>query len=346
MKPTSTILVACAAWLLLCVAACRQHDKPRSSTVAVDTQVVDNQPDTVADTVFFHYADSTGKVTKLSFGGDGSVHLTSGKLDKFFHRHPTTGVEYRFVQRGSGTVFPQPGDVLVLDMTYKTETDSLLFVSADVDKDFKMRLTPPTHPASIQHALMMLRTGDSASFRIDAIDFFTKTQERLAVPNFINKGDKLIFNVRLRQIIPADVYAQQNSDDYKRRINSENNLIERYVLDYDFPLYKSTSGLRLFTIQKGTGTKIKSGDKVTLNYTVGFIDGGIFDSTLERNEPFSFVVGQKQVIDGLDEAVSLMNVGDHCLSIIPFYLAYGSEKHGVIPPYSTLVFETEILYAH
>ncbi|MDD3860339.1 MAG: FKBP-type peptidyl-prolyl cis-trans isomerase, partial [Bacteroidales bacterium] len=132
---------------------------------------------------------------------------------------------------------------------------------------------------------------------------------------------------------------------YAFYINQENSLIDRYILDFDYQCLTKESGLRMMIIKKGSGKKALKGNAVTIHYTAGFIDGSVFDSTIERNQPFRFILGNEEVIEGLDEGVSNMNVGDHCIFIIPFRLAYGDEKSGVIPPYSTLVFEVELIDA-
>jgi FKBP-type peptidyl-prolyl cis-trans isomerase len=94
---------------------------------------------------------------------------------------------------------------------------------------------------------------------------------------------------------------------------------------------------------KGTGIKATAGRKVTIHYTGKFIDGQIFDSSYERNKPFTFTLGALEVIPGLEEGVSLMQVGGKARLIIPSFLAYGEKQIGPIPPFSTLIFEIELL---
>ena len=155
----------------------------------------------------------------------------------------------------------------------------------------------------------------------------------------------MTFNIKMQRIVEDSDYVKQNAELYAFYINQENSLIERYLLNFNYPVTKKESGLRILTVKKGTGRSVSKNMVVTIDYTAGFVDGGVFDSTIEREQPFRFVLGNQEVIDGLEEGVLNMTVGDHCIFVIPFRLAYGEQKQSVIAPYSTLVFEVKLLDA-
>lgn len=97
-------------------------------------------------------------------------------------------------------------------------------------------------------------------------------------------------------------------------------------------------------LKTGTGTQAKAGQTVEVHYTGWLTDGTKFDSSVDRNDPFSFVLGTGQVIRGWDQGVATMRVGDKVRLTIPPELAYGSQGFpGAIPPNSTLIFEVELL---
>lgn len=104
------------------------------------------------------------------------------------------------------------------------------------------------------------------------------------------------------------------------------------------------SGLEYRDIKVGTGATPNSRQLVSVHYTGTLTNGKKFDSSRDRNEPFTFPVGAGRVIKGWDEGVASMQVGGIRELRIPPNLAYGSRGvPGVIPPNSTLVFEVELL---
>lgn len=103
-------------------------------------------------------------------------------------------------------------------------------------------------------------------------------------------------------------------------------------------------GMKVETISSGTGPAPKHGDTVTVHYTGWLTDGTKFDSSVDRAEPFSFVLGTGQVIQGWDQGVAGMRVGDKARLTISPDLAYGAQGYpGAIPPNATLIFEVELL---
>ncbi len=106
----------------------------------------------------------------------------------------------------------------------------------------------------------------------------------------------------------------------------------------------SNAELTLETLKAGNGPAPKKGDMVTVHYTGWLTDGSKFDSSVDRDEPFSFVLGAKQVIGGWDMGVARMKIGDKVKLTIPPHLGYGARGYpGAIPPNATLVFDVELL---
>ena len=106
----------------------------------------------------------------------------------------------------------------------------------------------------------------------------------------------------------------------------------------------TSSGLKYEDLQPGTGTEAKAGDTVQVHYTGWLTDGTQFDSSHDRNSPFTFKLGAGRVIKGWDEGVAGMRVGGKRKLTIPPDLGYGARgAGGVIPPNAELIFEVELL---
>ena len=105
----------------------------------------------------------------------------------------------------------------------------------------------------------------------------------------------------------------------------------------------TSDGLKYIVLRKGKGVKAENGKQVSVNYAGYLTNGKEFDSSYKRGRPIKFILGKGQVIKGWDEGIALMRVGDKFRLIIPPQLGYGSRKAGMIPPNSTLIFDTELM---
>ena len=106
----------------------------------------------------------------------------------------------------------------------------------------------------------------------------------------------------------------------------------------------TASGLKYTDVKVGSGASPVKGKQVKVHYTGTLENGKKFDSSVDRNEPFIFVIGVGQVIPGWDEGVMSMKVGGKRKLIIPSKLGYGARgAGGVIPPNATLLFDVELL---
>lgn len=103
------------------------------------------------------------------------------------------------------------------------------------------------------------------------------------------------------------------------------------------------SDLQVEDLVVGEGKEAQMGNKVTVNYRGTLLDGVEFDSSYKREEPFSFILGQGQVIQGWERGILGMKEGGKRKLVIPPSLGYGQQQVGLIPPNSVLVFEVELL---
>ncbi len=256
-----------------------------------------------------------------------------------------SGIEYKIVKTEKDAVAPNIGDYLVVDLDqYWIDglgNDSLLFSSKDIPEDLRIPHMESTSEGSVEEAFALLKKGDSAVFRIDAFSFFTS--RKITPPEFMKEGDKFEFRMILKDVKTEEEMMQERDDFIKTQIEAESKMLNEYIATNNITETPTQSGLYFIEIEEGTGKQAVAGDSVSVHYTGSLLNGNVFDSSVQRGEPIGFNLGVQGVIAGWDEGVAMMKVGGKAKLIIPSLIGYGERDMGVIPPFSTLVFEVELV---
>tara|TARA_S200000501_G_scaffold154709_1_gene145867 strand:+ start:5591 stop:6520 length:930 start_codon:yes stop_codon:yes gene_type:complete len=142
---------------------------------------------------------------------------------------------------------------------------------------------------------------------------------------------------------PVIAFHKFNSEKESRE-KKEKEEFEKKIKKISIGFEKRPSGLLYKIVEKKNTIKAEYGKKVKVHYKGMLLDGTVFDSSFNRNQPIDFSLGVGQVIKGWDEGISLLSVGEKATFIIPSDLAYGkSGAGGVIPPDATLIFDVELI---
>jgi FKBP-type peptidyl-prolyl cis-trans isomerase FkpA len=254
-----------------------------------------------------------------------------------------TGLKFKFIEKKEDGRKPVIGDILILKMIYRTESDSVLFDYHDNDRLPRMQLVKPSHQGGcFEDGLAMLNQGDSIVFFVDAAEFFSKTR-KMPVPEYIKSGEKIRFEIRLAGIQSFSEVQSEHDAVKHSNADDEMKMLDAYLKRANITKSPSNSGLYFVESIAGKGKKAQAGKKLRVHYTGKFIDGQIFDSSVERHEPFEFTLGVGQVIQGWDEGFAQMSEGGKARLIIPSHIAYGDKQRGPIAPFSTLIFEVELI---
>ncbi|MGD1860331.1 MAG: FKBP-type peptidyl-prolyl cis-trans isomerase [Leptolyngbyaceae cyanobacterium] len=156
------------------------------------------------------------------------------------------------------------------------------------------------------------------------------------------KGEAIAANLsETEAAVATETQIAQATDDVEEEPAVET---ETMTADPSENMVTTDSGLQYEEVVEGTGAMPQKGQRVTVHYT-GTLENGLkFDSSRDRNRPFSFTIGVGQVIKGWDEGVATMRVGGQRKLVIPPELGYGARgAGGVIPPNATLLFDVELL---
>lgn len=264
-----------------------------------------------------------------------------------------SGLQYSFVEEGEGDM-PEAGQILLLNMTYTTADDSLLFSTDQQGGPVPVQVDTSSQGGPIQEGFNMLQAGDSVIFKINAEDVFVNTFNT-EVPGFIDPQSDITFTIGVDDVMSQedfrayqmemmrkqqeDMLAQQSE-----QMAIDSTRIEDYLSENNIDAQATESGLRYTIQQEGSGPRPSPGDTVYVHYTGKLLDGEQFDSSYDRGEPLAFPIGQGMVIPGWDEGIALLQEGGEATLYIPSPLAYGPRARGeVIKENSILVFDVELV---
>ncbi|MEO9482581.1 MAG: FKBP-type peptidyl-prolyl cis-trans isomerase [Ekhidna sp.] len=269
------------------------------------------------------------------------------------------GTTVTYLQKGDGE---RPVDSLVsmFRIKYTTEEGEVMM---DAEEPMPLKIDPNNieNQGELLAILTQLNTGDSVDFELVASELFEKTF-RAPLPDSIAPDSKIQFQICYVDQLTEEGYfemvAQKAEEAAAKQIIIDNEIIDNYLSENNIETEKTESGLRYVITQEGSGPKPTQGQRVNVNYTGWILNGAYFDSNnkefaLEnglydaRREPYgpiSFPLGQREVIDGWDEAFALFNEGTKARLYIPSTLGYGSrDRSAILRANSILVFDVELV---
>ena len=267
-----------------------------------------------------------------------------GSGDMKGYKQTENGLYYRFEQQDKNAQQVEEGDVLVGEMTIRLDTTVL---RTNVGRTERLMPAIPMYDGVLHEGIMMMHVGDKATFAIEA-DSMAKFMQPNQMPPMYEKGKgmKFYYEINLQDIVTKDEFAAEQANyeaEMEKARSAEPELIANYVKENNIKAQPNADGLYVIVKKQGKGTKVAVGRQVAIHYTGRLLDGTVFDSSV-GNEPLSYVVGQMGLIRGWEEGVMGQPEGSQLQLIIPSALGYGSQGAGqMIPPYSTLVFDLDIV---
>ncbi len=253
------------------------------------------------------------------------------------------GLQYQIHTDNSGEKI-KIGDVVTLQMVYRTDSDSVLFDTYKMGQPVKLMVSEPTFKGDLMSGLILLCEKDSATFLINADSLFEKTFN-FPRPGFIRAGSYLTFSVKVDKVQSKEQLEAEMKAEAEKQAGLELVNINKYIADNKLTTTKTASGLQYVITKQGGNEKAVAGDTVVVHYTGKLLNGNKFDSSIENGKPIEFPVGQGMVIKGWDEAFTTLTKGTKATIIIPSALGYGPSAvgNGAIPAFSTLVFDVEFV---
>ena len=248
------------------------------------------------------------------------------------------GSKYQVHKEGKGKRVKM-GDMITFDLVIKAPNDSTFENTYKRKQPVVLVAQKGTYKGSFENALMHLTEGDSATVFVNADSLFARVQQPL--PPGVAKGTDMKFIVKIQSIQTREEF--QKAQDAKK--GNEAKMMEDFAKK-NFPnATKTQYGMYRIVVKEGTGEVITAGKTVTVDYTGKLMSGKVFDSSVGKPGPkFQVTVGQGAVIPGWEQALTMMKKGEKSIFFIPSNLAYGEQgAGGVIEPFSSLIFEMEVI---
>ena len=263
------------------------------------------------------------------------------------------GALYKIFTQNTGDKI-KLNDVITFQFIQKTDKDSVLFSTYTAGHPAQTQIQPSQNVADLMEIFPLLTLKDSALVKVPADSIFKGHEEQR--PPFLPKGGSLTFILKIERIQSLnDAIAERNATIEKIKA-AETADMNNYIASHKLILKTTPSGLKYAITKPSLKPKPLKGDTVLVNYVGRVLDDKVFDTSIESvaksagvfqegrpYEPLPVIVGTGGVITGWDEGLLLLHEGSKATFVIPSGLAYGAQGQGDIKPYSTLVFDIEIV---
>lgn len=253
-----------------------------------------------------------------------------------------TGLEYR-IYRNGGKTKPVAGDLIKTILVYTNHKDSVLYDSRISRPENVFELLAPTFKGSLEEGMLMMAIGDSAIFRVSADSIYAKTF-KTPRPKYVKKGSKLTFRIKLLGIKTKESLDQRTpeqieKDNEVRRL-AEPQLIKDFVKLNGITEQPTESGLYFIERQAGSGPAVTKTCKVKIVYHCTTLDGAVIDT---QSNPIEIDMSLGKITKGMEEGLLKMSMGSKATLIIPSALAFGKRKISTVQPYTTLIYDMEVI---
>ena len=258
------------------------------------------------------------------------------------YKQDESGYYYKEHSVNPNAVKPNEGDVVLLAIAMRAGDSTFFENTIPYLIDEKQS---SFYYGDLYYAASRMHVGDSISFLFDADSLLHYYfYDQLAFDVDVIQVDIKLTNIYITKEEIEKQEAEMAAQMESRKVQEEEE-IATYITTNNVKVSPTPSGLYFIETKAGKGKKVEIGNEVSVHYKGSFVDGSVFDSSIDRGEPLTFKLGIDSFIQGFTEGVSMMNVGGKATLLLPSHLAYGDQGNSGIPPYTPLVFEIELVSA-
>ena len=258
------------------------------------------------------------------------------------YKKTQNGLYYKFHSKNTSAPQPQLTDFMKVDMACYLD-DSLYYDWQGSKHEVYTQLRDPIFKGDLQEAYAMMHVGDSASFfvKADSVAALYYEQDPNAVG--LKPVDYFRYEVKLVEVKSEEEFMADLETMKEMMKEASQKALADYIEANNINVTPELSGVYIIPMEKGKGRCPVKGEKVELDFSATLLDGQSVGSTFDSPEKLSFVLGEGNTIQGWEEVVPRMHLGERVKAIIPFDLAYGERAVGSIPAYSNLVYDIKLL---
>ena len=259
-----------------------------------------------------------------------------------------SGLQYKIFAKGGDRKVGE-GDLMTVQLSYSNSKDSILYDSKKQGGGVEMVLNKPSFKGGPEEGMQMMHVGDSIVMRLPADSVFLKTFQT-SIPRYVKKGSSLTFHIVLLDLIEKEkvgsVLAErekkyQESNLARKRDEATN--IDKFIMVNDYKVDPFPSGLYFIIIKDGNGYSPTHENIVKIKYYSTLIDGTNVEGSPEKPLVKEFRIGDTALLKGFEEGLLMTRLGGHYTFVLPSKLAYGDKQQGKLPPYTTLIYDVELI---
>lgn len=258
------------------------------------------------------------------------------------YKQSSNGLYYKFYKKDRSAVHPKKTDFLMVKMACYLN-DTLYYDWSETNGMVHVQLSEPHFKGDLQSAYAMMGVGDSASFYIKAdsiaVHYYNISPDSVG----LKADDFFRYEVKLLDAQTEREFKETIERMKREKMDASKLALKQYVTENKIDVEPLGSGIYIIQMEPGKGDCPEQGDQVEVDFEVSLLNGESVGTTYGTEDKFVFVLGEGTTIDGWEEIMPQMHLGERVKAIIPCEMAYGEHAIPLIPAYSNLIYDIKLL---
>ncbi len=253
-----------------------------------------------------------------------------------------SGVNYRFNHQSDDTTLAKVGSYVTINMKFGL-SDTILFDSKMMDEELSFPVSNHVFRGDLYDALQMMNPGDSMSFVVVADSFYLKTGGMPKLPDFVEPGELLYYDISLKKIENKEEYQQSVLAKQQEKYKLERSKLLQYIRQNEITTAPLETGLYYIETKKGRGIKPDTGDICTIRLEVSDLNGRILYTNMDAKLPtLDVTYGEEFDTKGFMQGLGMMREGGKSKLIVPSPIGVGKLGMQGVDGFTTLVYKVSL----